>query len=554
MKKWCKRILSGLALLTVMVVTVAMVAPGNRYFEIVKNLELFANVYKAVNEYYVDEINPSQLMNKGIEEMLGELDPYTVYISEDKIEDFRTQNTGQYAGIGASTVLIDGHTYVSMVYKGFSAYKEGLQIGDEIIKIDGTPIAGLSQERLNTLVKGQAKTKVTLTVKRPGSENLLDLKFEREKISIPNVPYSGMLADNIGYIKFTEFTPNGYKNVKKALQELLREGATGIVLDLRGNLGGLLQEAVFITNLFIPADLEVVHIKGKVAANNRKYVTEFNPLAPDIPLAVLVNNRSASASEIVAGTLQDYDRAVLIGQKTYGKGLVQNTRDLPYHSKVKMTIAKYYIPSGRCIQAVDYSHRNPDGSVGKIPDSLKVAFTTKNGRTVYDGGGIDPEIEMEQDLASEITRQLVNKGYIFRYASLYALNHEQIDMPAEFTLSDEEYRDFIKWVQAEGFSYTNPLTKDLEKLNDKVDKSKQADALQPHLQRLTQQLEVSLAAELAANKEELKRVLEANIASRYYLEPGLIEAGLGDDPYIDRAISVLTNRKTYDSLLAPIHQ
>ncbi len=551
MKKWVKRVLLGFSLSVVAVLSLSFTGPGSRYFEIVKNLELFANAYKAVNEYYVDEVNPSQLMNKGIEKMLGDLDPYTVYISEDKIEDFRTQNTGQYAGIGASTVLIDGRTYVSMVYEGFSAYKQGLRIGDEIIKVDGTPIAGLSQERLNTLVKGQAKTNVTLTVKRPGKEETLELKFEREKISIPNVPYAGMLDENIGYIKFTEFTPNGYKNVKKALQELLREGAEGIVLDLRGNLGGLLQEAVHIANLFIPSGLEVVHIKGKVEANNRKYVTEFNPLAPAIPLAILVNNMSASASEIVAGTLQDYDRAVLIGQKTFGKGLVQNTRDLPYHSKVKLTIAKYYIPSGRCIQAVDYSHRNPDGSVGKIPDSLKVAFTTKNGRTVYDGGGIDPEVPVAQELASEVARQLVAKGYIFRYASRYALQHAQISSPAEFTLTATEYQDFVQWVSAENFTFNNPLANDLEKLTGKINNSKQAEQLQPHIKALQDKLNISLVAELAANQEEIKRVLEANIASRYYLEPGLIEAGLGDDPYIDRAIAVLTDRQTYDSLLAP---
>ena len=295
----------GILLSLSIVLTFAFVAPNNRYFEIVKNLDIFATLFVEVNKYYVDEVNPSQLLSKGLDEMLGELDPYTVYISEDKIEDFRTLNTGQYAGIGASTFIIDGRTYISMVYKGFAAYKKGLRIGDEIVKVDGIEIAGLSKERLNQLVKGQVKSEVSLTIKRLSQKDLINIKFEREKISIPNVPYSGMIDDQIGYIKFTGFTPNGYKNVKKALQALQKESASGIILDLRGNLGGLLKEAVDISNLFIAADLEVVHTKGKVETSNFTYTTDYNPLAPEVPLIVLVNNMSASASEIVAGTLQD---------------------------------------------------------------------------------------------------------------------------------------------------------------------------------------------------------------------------------------------------------
>jgi carboxyl-terminal processing protease len=549
MRKWVKGIFVGMLLTLSIVVTVSFVLPNNRYFEIVKNLDIFATLFVEVNTYYVDEVNPSQLLSKGVGEMLAELDPYTVYISEDKIEDFRTLNTGQYAGIGASTYNIDGRTYISMVYEGFAAYKEGLRIGDEIIKVDGVAIAGLSQERLNQLVKGQAKTEVGLAVKRLSEPELINLKFEREKISIPNVPYSGMLDDKIGYIKFTEFTPNGYKNVKKALQKLQKEGASGLILDLRGNLGGLLKEAVNISNLFIAADLEVVHTKGKVESSNFIYKTEYSPLAPVVPLVVLVNNMSASASEIVAGTLQDYDRAVLIGQKTYGKGLVQNTRDLPYNSKVKMTIAKYYIPSGRCIQAVDYSSRNPDGSVGKMPDSLKVAFKTKNGRTVYDGGGIDPEIIVENRPLSDIARQLVIGGYIFRYASRYANNNESITTARNLNLSIAEYTDFTTWMEKEDFIYTNTLTKDLSDLEKSIDKSTHTEQAMPHLKAISTTLNIPLALALQNNSDEIKRLLEVDIASRYYLEPGAVEASLGDDLWIKKALDLFSSPDKYSTFL-----
>ena len=551
MKKKFRLLFIGFIAVLGLTFSVALISPSNRYFEIVKNLEIFANLFKEVNEYYVDEVNPSQLLNKGVSEMLGNLDPYTVYISEDKIEDFRTLNTGQYAGIGASTVRFKGRTYISMVYEGFSAHKEGLRIGDEIIKVDGTLIEGLSQDRLNELVKGQAKSEVSLSIRRPGTQELVDLSFEREKVSIPNVPYSGMLENNIGYIKFTEFTPNGYKNIKKALQELLKDDANGLVLDLRNNLGGLLKEAVDISNLFLPADLEVVHTKGKVEQNNFTYKTGYNPVAPDLPVVVLVNNMSASASEIVAGTLQDYDRAVLIGQKTYGKGLVQNTRDLPYNSKVKMTIAKYYIPSGRCIQALDYSNRNPDGSVGKIPDSLKVEFFTKNGRIVHDGGGIDPEIVMDKEKNTVLASQLVVQGFIFKYANEYVKNHTEISEAGNFNLTDEAYVSFIKWVEDHNFSYVNPLSADLEKLKkDATAAGNYTDRINTQLKEIETKLNLPVAEQLGSNKLEIMKFLEVEIASRYYLEAGAVEAGLGDDLYIKRAIEVLTSTEEYKSYLS----
>ena len=550
LKKWLKGISLAVLIVFIGAITVAVITPNNRYFEIVKNLDIYATLFVEVNKYYVDEVNPSQLMSKGAKEMLGELDPYTVYISEDKIEDFRTLNTGQYAGIGASTINIDSRIYVSMVYKGFSAHEKGLRIGDEIIKVNSVIIAGLSVERLNQLLKGQAKSEVTLSVRRHSQPELVELKFVREKISIPNVPYSGMVNEEYGYIKFTEFTPNGYRNVKKALQGLMKNDAKGIILDLRNNLGGLLKEAVDISNLFIASDLEVVHTKGKVESSNFTYKTEYNPIAPDIPLIILINNMSASASEIVAGTLQDYDRAVLIGQKTYGKGLVQNTRDLPYNSKVKMTIAKYYIPSGRCIQAVDYSNRNADGSVGKMPDSLKVEFKTKNGRLVYDGGGIDPEIVLDNTSLSDLGQQLTRQGFIFRYASRYVDNNERIESARDFNLSDNDYADFIKWMEKEDFTFTNSLAGDLAELESSINKSIQKEQAKSYFEDISNKLNIPMALALQNNSVEIKRLLEVVISSHYYLEPGAVEASLGDDRSIKKAIEIFNSPDTYTSLLA----
>jgi carboxyl-terminal processing protease len=329
----------------------------------------------------------------------------------------------------------------------------------------------------------------------------------------------------------------------------MKKDAKGIILDLRDNLGGLLKEAVDISNLFIDDDLEVVHTKGKVESSNFTYRTEYKPLAPEVRLVILINNMSASASEIVAGTLQDYDRAVLIGQKTYGKGLVQVTKDLPYNSKAKMTIAKYYIPSGRCIQAVDYAHRNADGSVGKMPDSLKVAFKTKNGRTVYDGGGIDPEIIIESIRFSDLGRQLVREGYIFRYASKYVASNERITSARDFNLTSEDYADFMTWMEKEGCSYTNSLVDELKELAVSIDKSTKAEQAKPYLKDMSDKINIPLTLALQSNNVEISRLLEVAISSHYYLEPGAVEASLGDDPSIKKALELFNSPSEYQRLL-----
>ena len=406
-----------LSVILIGMVTFSFTPPAERYFEIAKNLEIFASVFKEVNNLYVDEINPNKTIRVGIDAMLGSLDPYTNFISEDQVEDFRTQNTGQYGGIGAVTRTIGNRTVITMVYEEYPAFKNGLKIGDEVLKMDGVDLSKLSLEEANQLMRGQVGTPVKLTVKRTGKNDPIDIEFKREKIKISNVPYFGMIAPDMGYVQLTEFTVDAGKEVKNAVVSLKEKGAKHIILDLRGNPGGLLHEAVNICNIFIPKGKKVVDTKGKVSENNITYQTLNNPVDLEIPVIVLINRGSASASEIVAGTLQDYDRAVVLGEKSYGKGLVQIPRPLSYNSQVKITTAKYYTPTGRCIQVLDYSHRREDGSAGSIPDSVKKEFSTTHGRKVFDGGGIDPDVKVESPQPAMVTQVLFHEGLIFDFAT-----------------------------------------------------------------------------------------------------------------------------------------
>jgi len=537
------------AIILMVGLTFAFIYPHN-YFAIVRNLDIFAGVYKEVNAYYVDDINPTKLMNKGIEAMLASLDPYTVYISEDQIEDYRTLNTGQYAGIGATTVRINNHVYIAMIFNGYPAQKCGLRIGDEIIKIDNRIIKGMTPEELNQLVKGQVQSQVSFEVLRPGEDQPLSFTLKREKVVVPNVPYSGMIAADIGYIKFTEFTSGGSKNIRNAVEKLEKQGATALVLDLRSNPGGILQEAVSITNLFIPKGREVVRTIGKVSENNHIYYSEMQPLDENIPLVVLINSRSASASEIVSGALQDYDRAVILGQKSYGKGLVQLYRNLPYKSQMKITVAKYYIPSGRCIQAVDYSHRNPDGSVGKIPDSLKVAFKTKDGRTVYDGGGIDPDEVMQQQNHPSLAQALVNQGILFRYGTRYELSHHSIAPASKFDLTDNEYNEFTDWVlHQKDFSFHNQLQDYISRVQEAAVVEKKERVINSTLDSIATKTDLPLRALLIKHKTAIKNLLEVEIASRYYYQKGVVEAGIGNDAEVNEAKAILHDPAKYRTLL-----
>ncbi|HMV10662.1 MAG TPA: S41 family peptidase [Cyclobacteriaceae bacterium] len=522
---------------------------SERYFEIAKNLDIFATLFKEVNAAYVDEVNPSTLVKTGIDAMLESLDPYTNYIPEEMVEDYRTLNTGQYGGIGAYTREIGGRTVVTMVLQGYAAQRSGLKIGDEVLKIDNKDLSTLEPGEEGHLMKGQVGTPVSLTVKRMGSDKPIKLDFKREKIKISNVPYYGMLENNIGYVQLLEFTPDAGKEVKNAVVALKEKGATSIVLDLRNNPGGLLDEAVNVCNVFIPKGKLVVTTKGKI--EHQDFQTNFSPIDTEIPVAVIINRGSASASEIVAGTLQDYDRAVIVGEKSFGKGLVQVSRQLTYKAQLKVTTAKYYTPTGRCIQVLDYSHRREDGSVLSVPDSLKRAFKTAGGRTVYDGGGIDPDVKLQPAEAHPLTQKLFQDGFIFDYATLYAFNHQKLAEPRNFSLSNEEYQQFVNWMKGKNYTYTSNLDVKLKQLIQEAEDENYYTDLKPHIDQIRTKIAENKKNELTLYKDQIKKLLEEDIMARYYLEEGTVQVGFKYDQELKKASEVLLNRSNYSRLLKP---
>ncbi len=539
-------------LLLAFVTSLALVSftpPAERYFEIAKNLDIFASLFKEVNALYVDEVNPNQLMRVGIDAMLNSLDPYTNFISEDEVEDYRTLNTGQYGGIGALTRQIENRTVVSMVYEAYPAYKNGLRVGDEIIKMNDIELSKLSHDEANQLMRGQVGTIVKLSVKRLSADKLIDLEFKREKIKVSNVPYFGMITTTVGYVQLSDFTPDAGQEIKNAVVSLREKGAKNIILDLRGNPGGLLLEAVNICNIFIPKGKKVVSTKGKVEDSNFVYETKFNPIDTEIPLVVLINRGSASASEIVAGTIQDYDRGIVIGEKSYGKGLVQVSRPLSYNSQVKITTAKYYTPSGRCIQVLDYGHRREDGSVGSIPDSLKREFKTSNGRTVYDGGGIEPDVKVLSMEVSSLTQALFLQGFIFDYANLYASKNAAIAKADQFKLTDFEYQEFVTWVKSKNFKYQSSLDLQLVALAATSKKERSYGDLKPQFEQIEQTLLENKKNEFITFKDQVKGILEQEIAARYYLEKGKAEVGFKSDADIKEAISLFSKPDQYAKIL-----
>ncbi len=523
--------------------------PADRYFEIAKNLDIFATLFKEVNALYVDDVNPNHLIKNGIDAMLESLDPYTNYIPEDQVEDFRTMNTGQYGGIGAITRELDDRTVVTMVMEGFAAQKGGLKIGDEILKINQVELTNISRREAGNLMRGQVGEAVSLTVKRIGQENPIKLEFKREKIKMNNVPFSGMLENDIAYIRLSEFTPDAGKNVRAAFTKLKEKNPKGVVLDLRDNPGGLLMEAVNVCNVFLPKGKNVVSTKGKIADQNATYSTLDNPLDLDIPVVILINRGSASASEIVAGTLQDYDRAVVIGERSFGKGLVQVPRPLSYNAQVKITTAKYYTPTGRCIQVLDYTHRREDGSVASIPDSLKNIFKTTNGRTVYDGGGIEPDIHVTHEEPHAVAQTLFERGYIFDFATQYVHNHNQEPNPKNFTLTAEEYQQFLLWMKGKEYSYESTIDSQLSKLSEEAKRERYYPELKGQLDQIRTKVEENKKNELVLYKDQIKMLLEEDIISRYHYDRGVIEVGFKYDQDLKKSTELLTNTAQYKKVL-----
>jgi carboxyl-terminal processing protease len=522
---------------------------NDKLFSIAKNLDIFASLVRELDSYYVDEIDPDELVTVGINAMLEELDPYTEYIPEEHSDDFRMMTTGEYGGVGALIGNRTGTNMILMPYKGFPAQVGGLRIGDQLLKIDSVVVVEEETEDISNLLKGPANTEVRVMVRR--GQDTLTVDLTREKIVISNVPYHGMLNEQTGYIKLTDFTTNASSDVRKALISLKEQGAQKLILDVRDNPGGILKEAVEIVNLFIPKGKEVVKTVGKLESVNSVYKTEKSPVDKDIPLVVLINERSASASEIVAGALQDYDRAVLIGRRTFGKGLVQSTIPLSYNSQVKVTTAKYYIPSGRCIQAIDYSDKDEEGNGRSIPDSLRKEFTTKGGRIVLDGAGIEPDEEVDPKVYAPITYSLVARSLMFEYANEYFLEHGSISSPLEFEISDEEYLDFVKWLEDKEYDYTTRVEKAIEDLIKFSEKEKYYEDIKEEIASLEKSVSHSKEQDLITFKEEIKEALKNEIVSRYYYEGGMIEASLGGDKEIKKSVEVLNNQNQYASMLKP---
>jgi len=532
---------------------VTLVSFTDRDFKIVKSLDIYYTLFRELNMYYVDKTDPEKLVKTSIDGMLSSLDPYTTYIPESEMDNFKFMTTGQYGGIGALIRKSDDYAVISEPYESFPAQKAGLQAGDIVLKIDGVSTKGKALDKVSELLKGTPNTPVELLIKRPYAEQK-EKKFTvtREKITINNVPYYGMVSDSIGYIRLSNFTSDAGRDVKNALIDLEQNmNAKSVILDLRGNPGGLLVEAVNVANVFVPEGQEIVSTKGKVKQWDAVYRTTNSPVDTKIPLVVLVNRGSASASEIVTGSMQDLDRGVIVGERTFGKGLVQTTRPLSYNAQLKVTTAKYYIPSGRCIQALDYSHRNPDGSVGHIPDSLITAFKTENGRTVYDGGGIKPDIHIAPDQLSNITVSLYAKNFMFNYATLFHSQHDTIAPPTKFNLSDSQYNDFISFLQGKNFDYQTSSEAELQDLIKTAKQEKYYQLARPEFDSLKVKLAHDKNKDLRTFQPEIKELLDEEIVSRYYYQKGKIKCSLRDDPQLDGAMGVLKNPEKYRAILQP---
>ena len=534
-----------LMLAVVLLFSFTRLADPNRYFEITKNIELFTNIYKELNYYYVDDIEPGKLMKVGIDAMLNSLDPYTNYFSEAQVETYRFMTEGKYHGIGAGIRMIDALPTVTELFEESPAYKSGLKLGDQITMISGKSVQGKSKDEVNSIMQGVADSKLEVIVKRPGESKVLNFSITRGEVDVPNVPYSGMVSDKVGYINLTVFSDQAGAHITTALQKLKKENPSmnGLILDLRDNGGGLLREAVNICNIFIPKNELVVTTKGKVKEWDRSFKTLQSPVDDKMPITVLVDKGTASASEIVSGVLQDLDRGVIIGQLTYGKGLVQNTREIGYNSQVKLTTAKYYIPSGRCIQAIDYAFGEPK----HVPDSLRAEFKTRAGRKVLDGGGIKPDISIESQKLPEILAQLNNQDIIFKYATNYKLMHKEIKPLREFKFT--EFDDFKKFVTNSGFKYSSPSKDALQILKDKAKSQDNWDAISKEIEVLSGKLNEDREALINKSKDQIMLAVEKEIIPRYYLQKGKIEKSLQVDTEIQEALKVLGDPTRYQAIL-----
>lgn len=550
LRNWWKKTRSRILLLA----GITLLAFGaysfvDKDFKLLKSLDIYYTLFRELNMYYVDETDPEELVKTSIEGMLESLDPYTVFIPESDLDEYKFMTTGEYAGIGAMIRKIGPQIIISDILENNPAHKAGIKIGDILLEINGQAISSKNSSEINEMFKGEPNSAVELTLERPDNSKPFKKTLKREQITVSNVPYFGMVSPAVGFIKISNFTNNAHTEVKNALIALKNKGAKGIILDLRGNPGGLMIEAVDIANLFIDKGQEIVRTKGKVKQWDNIYKTPSVATDPAIPLVVLVNQNSASASEIVAGAMQDLDRAVIIGHKTYGKGLVQTTRELSYNTKLKVTTAKYYIPSGRCIQALDYSHRDAEGKVGYIADTLIREFSTKTGRKVYDGGGIKPDITMKSDPISRIVLNLYSRNYLFNFATLYVMKHDSLESPSKFSFSDEDFADFSAFLKKSDFDYKTETEEALSKLKTIAEKEKLGETSKAEFTALEEKLKHDKVIDLQNNKQEITDILKEEIMSRVYYQKGRIEVSLQSDPFVLQALEVLKNPSQYSEIL-----
>ena len=540
-----KKKIQGVLLVLVVLGGLAFTVPTNRYFELTKNLEIFTNIYKHLNMYYVDDVDPSKMIKVGIESMLKECDPYTNYFSETQIETFRFMSEGKFNGIGIQVRDIDGTMTISDIYEQSPADKAGLKMGDKLISIDQKNVAGKSAEDILAILQGSANSKIDIQVSRPGESKTMGFNINRGEVDIKNVPYFDLVEKDYAYISLTTFTDDATKNIQAAYNSLKAKNPNikGVILDLRENGGGLLREAVNICNLFIGKDMEVVTTKGKVKEWDQVFKTTGEPMDPKIPVTILINKRSASASEIVSGVIQDYDRGVIIGQRSYGKGLVQNTYDIGYNSRVKITTSKYYIPSGRCIQAVSYK----DGEPVNIPDSLRSVFKTKGGRKVLDGGGVTPDILVSTPDQIDFVEKLNQQNLIFKYATGFVLKNKTIASPDSFQFKD--YEDFKQFVLKDDCKFESEAESHFSKFLKEAKDINLSEGLSVEIKSIKDRLIADKRKKLDANKNVIIQLLEKEIVSRYYLQKGKLRYSVTHDQEVAEAIQVMSNESKYQKIL-----
>ena len=551
-----KKIFLAAGLCCMSAIPVSAQKDSNHNFEISKNLEIFNDIYKQLDMFYVDSLSADTVIEWGIDAMLRQVDPFTLYYPEEGMDELKEMTTGKYAGIGAVIRFYKKEDRVMVIepQEDSPAIEAGVKGGDLILSIDGKDMKGKSTQEVSENLRGDAGTTFELTVKRAGVEHPLSFKITRRNIAMPPVPYYGMVSDGIGYIYFERFVDGCSRDVRRAVVDLKEQGAKALVIDMRGNPGGPLSEAVEVTNLFVPRGQKVVYTKGKLASVNSEHYTKKEPLDVDIPVAVLVDGSTASSAEIVSGAWQDWDRAVIVGERTYGKGLVQMIREVPYHGSLKVTTSRYYIPSGRCIQAYDYRHLNPDGSAKTLPDSLTKAFKTAGGREVRDGGGIKPDVVITPDSLPSIVYDIATSDVLLDYVNHYVQTHATIAPAGDFSLTDADYADFVKMVEESDFTYKR-RTEEMMKLLERTARFEGCyEGAKPEFEALAAKMKGGVAAdlELPKNKEEIKSVLESDIVARYYFRRGVVQQQLKTDKDLKTALEILTDTERYESLLKPV--